>query len=59
MTAHRVLLVKAAREGDFVKCFDIDAAFLSAEINMNILIRLPEDFVKPGETNVKKLQKAL
>lgn len=37
MTAHRVLLVKAAREGDFIKCFDIDAAFLNAEININIL----------------------
>ena len=59
MTAHRVLLVKAAREGDFIKCFDIDAAFLNAAINIDILIRLPDDFIKPGESNIKKLVKAL
>ena len=59
MTAHRVLLVKAARAGDYIKCFDIDSAFLNANINIDILIKLPPDFVKPGETRVKKLLKAL
>ena len=59
MTAHRILLTKAARDGDYIKCFDIDSAFLNASVDMNLLIKLPENFVKPGEPTVKRLKKAL
>ena len=59
MTAHRMMLVKMARSGDFIQCFDIDAAFLNAKIDANIMVSLPEEFVKPGESRVKILEKAL
>ena len=59
MVSHRLMLVAAARAGDYMICFDIDAAFLNAYVDIDILISLPAEFAKPGETRVKKLVKAL
>ena len=53
------MLVKAARSGDYMMCFDINAAFLNADIDVELLICLPLEFAKPGESRYKKLVKAI
>jgi hypothetical protein len=59
MASHRLMLIKAARDGDFMRCFDINAAFLNAGIDIDVLLNVPPDFLKPGEGRIIKLQKAI
>ena len=59
MVSHRLMLVKAACDGDYVRAFDIDAAFLNAELDIPLLISLPPDFLPPREKPIKRLLKAL
>ena len=38
MLSHRLMLVKAARDGDHFRAFDIEAAFLNAKLDVPLLI---------------------
>ena len=38
MVSHRMMLVKAARDGDYSRAFDIEAAFLNAKLDDPVLI---------------------
>ena len=59
MIAQRGLLVEACAQNDFCLVFDIDCAFLNAELSERIYVSIPEVWRKPGESPVKKLKKAL
>ncbi len=59
MVSHRMMLVKAARDGDYFRAFDIEAAFLNAELDDPVLVSLPSDFLPPNERPVNRLLKAL
>ena len=52
------MLVKAARDGDHFRVFDTEAAFLSANLDVPLLISLPPDLLPTGEKPVKRLIKA-
>ena len=61
MPAHRMLQVQIAREGDFLYAFDIDCAFLHAQLTQDeqINILLPPEWREENEKPVKRLLKAL
>ena len=57
--ANRLLLVEAASSGDHVLPYDIDSAFLNAELDRDVLVRLPPIWAKKHSVEVVKLKKAL
>ena len=59
MAAHRYLLTEAASEGNYIKAFDIDCAFLNADLREEVFVTLPEVWRKEGEKPVRRLVKAL
>ena len=59
MPAHCYLLTPAAAEGDYVKGFDIDCAFLNADLNEEVYASLPKVCQQEGRAGVKRLVKAL
>ncbi|CAD7943975.1 unnamed protein product [Amoebophrya sp. A120] len=56
---NRYLMTEAAAEGDYVLPYDIDVAFLHAELDEEVYVRLPPQWVKNNENSVKRLVKAL
>ena len=59
MTGHRYLLFSAAADGDYVQVFDIDCAFLNAELPHEVYIKLPKVWQEENAPTVKRLLKAL
>ena len=59
MAAHRYLLVEAAACGDHVRAFDIDCAFLNADLNEEVYVGLPKIWGEGNRVEVKRLKKAL
>jgi hypothetical protein len=59
MVAHRLMLVSAARQGDSIRCFDIDCAFLNAKIDDCVYVSIPKEWRENNEPAVKRLNKAL
>jgi hypothetical protein len=57
--ANRLLLVSAAAEGDHVVAFDLDSAFLNADLERDVLVRLPPIWAEGNAESVVKLKKAL
>ncbi len=57
--ANRLLLTASASEGDFVLPFDLDSAFLNAEIERTALVSLPDAWVTANQPQIVKLKKAL
>ena len=58
MIASRLLLTEAAHSGDHIIPFDLDSAFLNAEIDRTVLVSLPEIWQDDKE-KIVKLKKAL
>ena len=60
MVAIRLMLTAAARSGDHLRVFDLDNAFLNAEIQgPDVFVSLPPVWRRANEVPVKKLLKAL
>ena len=57
--ANRMLLTAAACDKDFVIPFDLDSAFLNAELERTVLVSLPEIWAEKHAAQVVKLKKAL
>ncbi len=58
-SANRLLLVSAASEGDYVVPFDLDSAFLNAELDRDVCVSLPPIWSQSNGREVVKLRKAL
>ena len=58
---NRFLVTSAARAGDAMIPFDVDVAFLNAELDTDdeVYVRLPARWAKTSEQTVKRLVKAL
>ncbi|CAD7939189.1 unnamed protein product [Amoebophrya sp. A25] len=57
--ANRLLLVSAATDSDFVIPFDLDSAFLNAELDRDVFCRLPPVWAEKHGADIVKLKKAL
>ena len=58
-SANRYLLAEAAASRDHMLCFDLDCAFLNAPVAEMVHVRLPEQWRTPGDSGIRRLQKAL
>jgi len=58
-SAVRLILTEAAADGDEVLPYDLDSAFLNAELDRNVLCRLPPVWADSHGNSVFKLKKAL
>jgi hypothetical protein len=61
MPAHRMMLVEAAYEKNYILTFDVNNAFLHAELEKDEIVNilLPQEWRKANERPVKRLLKAL
>lgn len=57
--ANRLLLTAAISEGEHVIAYDLDSAFLNAQLDRDVFCRLPPIWAKSHPSSVVKLQKAL
>ena len=57
--ANRYLLVEAVAKRDFMKLFDIDSAFLNAEVEGEYYVRIPPIWRGENDRGVRKLLKSL
>lgn len=57
--ANRFLLISAAHDGDAVMAYDEENAFLGAELDRDVFVRLPECWAKKHGYSVAKLLKSL
>ena len=53
------MLGSSAAEADFILAFDLDSAFLNAELERNIFCRLPKVWAEKHGHEIVKLKKAL
>ncbi len=56
---NRYLLADTAACGDFLVLFDLDNAFLNAEVLELVYCRLPEQWRESGESGIRRLLRAL
>jgi len=56
---NRYLLASAITDGDDMKLFDLDNAFLNAEIDDVVIVKLPVQWREQGENGLRRLKKAL
>lgn len=56
---NRYMITAAAAEGDHAIAFDIDCAFLNAELGEKVFVRLPDQWADAKESPVRRLLKAL
>ena len=57
--ANRMPITAAVSEGDHTLDYDLDSAFLNANLDRDIYCRLPHIWAKSRPSSVVKLQKAL
>ena len=59
MAGQRYFLTSAVSQGHYIKCFDIDCAFLNAPLKEEVYVRLPKVWQESNKTDVRRLIKAL
>ena len=53
----RYFLSLAASQGHYIKCFDIDCAFLNAPLKEEVYVRLPKVWQEENKGDVQQLTK--